>query len=111
MPAWSLYDFGDLVRFTARRAPETRYDLALAGTDQRVYQALVDAISERAAFLAPDELELMPFAGRLVTFMLGVRFLTTISQGRLLQDFPPRHNLDARACSSRWSTAWSRCMV
>jgi Ser/Thr protein kinase RdoA (MazF antagonist) len=96
MPAWSLYDFGDLVRFTAATSAEDETDLSLAGTDPRVYQALVDGYLESAQhFLAPDELELMPFSGRLVTFMLGVRFLTDYLAGDVyFKTSHPDHNLD-----------------
>ena len=33
MPAWSLYDFGDLVRFTAATSPEDETDLDRVGSD------------------------------------------------------------------------------
>jgi Ser/Thr protein kinase RdoA (MazF antagonist) len=77
MPAWSLYDFGDLVRFTAATSAEDERDLDLVGTDLELYAALVAGYLESArAFLQPREIELMPFAARLVTLMIGLRFLT-----------------------------------
>jgi hypothetical protein len=42
MPAYSLYDFGDLVRFTAATSAEDERDLALVGTDLETYRALAD---------------------------------------------------------------------
>ncbi len=96
MPAWSLYDFGDLVRFTAATSAEDETDLSLAGTDLCLYRALVDGYLETARhFLTPHEIELMPFAARLVTFALGVRFLTDHLAGDVyFKTSRPDHNLD-----------------
>lgn len=76
MPAYSLYDFGDLVRFTAATSSEDETDLAKAGTDLELYRALVEGYRASAgSFLTPLELQLMPFAARLVTLTIGMRFL------------------------------------
>jgi hypothetical protein len=82
MPAWSLYDFGDLVRFTAATSGEDERDLEKVGTDFRLYRALVNGYLENAReFLTPREIELMPYAARLVTFTIGLRFLTDYLDG------------------------------
>lgn len=82
MPAYSLYDFGDLVRFTAAMSAEDETDLAKVGTDIELYRALVDGYLEGAgSFLTREEIELMPFTARLVTFTIGVRFLTDYLAG------------------------------
>ncbi len=82
MPAWSLYDFGDLVRFTAATSREDEKDLEKVGTDFRLYRALVNGYLEKAReFLTPREIELMPYAARLVTFTIGLRFLTDYLNG------------------------------
>jgi Ser/Thr protein kinase RdoA (MazF antagonist) len=76
MPGYSLYDFGDLVRFTAATSAEDEPDPGKAGTDLVLYRALVDGYRDSAgAFLTPLEVELMPLAARLVTFTIGMRFL------------------------------------
>jgi len=76
MPAWSLYDFGDLVRFTAAKCAEDEPDVELAGVDVALYRAIVEGYLESAAaFLTPLEVELMPFAARIVTLTIGLRFL------------------------------------
>jgi hypothetical protein len=82
MPAYSLYDFGDLVRFTAATSREDETDLAKAGTDLELYRALVNGYLDGASgILTPLEIELMPFAARLVTFTIGMRFLTDYLAG------------------------------
>ena len=41
MPSYSLYDFGDLVRFTAATSEEDERDLSKVGMDLALYSALV----------------------------------------------------------------------
>ena len=96
MPAWSLYDFGDLVRFTAATCAEDERDLSRARMDLGLYRALAEGYLEHAgAFLTRQEIELMPLAARLVTFMLGVRFLTDHLAGDVyFRVARPGHNLD-----------------
>jgi hypothetical protein len=96
MPAWSLYDFGDLVRFTAARCREDETDLSRAGTNFELYRALVDGYLESAgSFLTVDEVELMPLAGRLVTLTVGMRFLADhIAGDRYFKVHHEGHNLE-----------------
>ena len=76
MPSYSLYDFGDLVRFTAATSAEDETDMSKVGTDLGLYRALVNGYLESAgAFLTGEEIELMPFSARLVTLTIGLRFL------------------------------------
>lgn len=77
MPGWSLYDFGDLVRFTAATAAEDEVDLSKVGLDMELYQALATGWMESThTFMTDDEVELMPFSACLVTLTIGIRFLT-----------------------------------
>ncbi len=96
MPAWSLYDFGDLVRFTAATSTEDERELDRVGTDLDRYRALCDGYLDAASgFLTPAEIARMPFAARLVTFTIGLRFLTDHLAGdvyfKIARD---GHNLD-----------------
>lgn len=76
MPGYSLFDFGDLVRFTAATADEDERDLDRVGVDLELYGALRDGYLERAAgFLSSFEIAHMPIAARVVTLTLGARFL------------------------------------
>jgi Ser/Thr protein kinase RdoA (MazF antagonist) len=96
MPGYSLYDFGDLVRFTAACSKEDETDLHRVGTDPELFRALVDGYLESAAgFLTDDELRLMPFAARLVTFTIGLRFLADHLNGDVyFKVGRENHNLD-----------------
>ncbi len=96
MPAYSLYDFGDLVRFTAATSAEDAVDLADAGVDLELYRALVDGYLQTAAcFLTPEEVRLMPFAARLVTLTIGLRFLADHLAGDVYFKVAREgHNLD-----------------
>ena len=96
MAAYSLYDFGDLVRFTAATSAEDEPDLTKAGTDLALYRALVEGyLTSAGTFLTPAERELMPFAARLVTLTIGLRFLADHLNGDVYFKVAREgHNLD-----------------
>ena len=76
MPGFALYDFGDLVRFTAATTAEDERDLDKVGMDLELYRALAAGYVDTASsFLTEDELEHMPLSARLVTWTIGARFL------------------------------------
>jgi hypothetical protein len=96
MPGYSLYDFGDLVRFTAATSDEDERDLDQVGTDLGLYRQLVNGYLEgtRGA-LSKVEIELMPFAARLVTYTIGLRFLADHLAGDVyFKVHREGHNLD-----------------
>ncbi|MFH0945649.1 MAG: aminoglycoside phosphotransferase family protein [Planctomycetota bacterium] len=96
MPAYSLYDFGDLVRFTAATACEDERDLARVGVDMKLYQALARGYLDQAGpFLTEEEVELMPLSAKVVTLTIGVRFLTDHLNGDVyFKVSRPGQNLD-----------------
>jgi len=82
MPGYSLYDWGDLVRFTAAMSREDEADSSKIGTDAKLYAALESGYLDQASgFLTDKEIELMPFAARLVTLTIGMRFLADYLRG------------------------------
>lgn len=96
MPGYSLYDFGDLVRFTAATSTEDEQDQDKVGTDLSLYRELVNGYLEgtRGA-LSDKEIELMPFAARLVTYTIGLRFLADHLAGDVyFKVHRAGHNLD-----------------
>jgi len=99
MPGYSLYDFGDLVRFTAATSREDEQDLSKAGVDLELYGALVCGYLEGiGGSLNDEERALMPFAARLVTLTIGMRFLADHLAGDVYFKVSREgHNLD-RAC-------------
>jgi Ser/Thr protein kinase RdoA (MazF antagonist) len=96
MPGYSLYDFGDLVRFTAATSTEDESDLDRVEMDLDLYRALASGYLEHASdFLTQDEVQHMPFAARLVTFTVGLRFLADHLAGDVYFKIAhPGHNLD-----------------
>ena len=96
MPGVSLYDFGDLVRFTAATCREDEADLDAVDMDLDLYRALAEGYLDHAAdFLTPAEIEWMPFAAQWVTLTVGVRFLTDYLAGDVyFKTSRPGHNLD-----------------
>jgi len=82
MPGSVLYDFGDMVRTTTTRTPEDEPDLSKVEMDIDYFEALVNGYLETASsFLTPKEKELLPLSGKLITFEIGLRFLTDYLQG------------------------------
>ena len=96
MPGYSLYDFGDLVRFTAATSDEDERDLSKVGTDLNLYRAIVDGYLDGTnGTLSNVEVELMPFAARLVTYTIGLRFLADHLAGDVyFKVSRNNHNLD-----------------
>jgi Ser/Thr protein kinase RdoA (MazF antagonist) len=96
MPGSALYDFGDLVRTSTSPAAEDETDLSKVQMQFPMFEALVKGYLESAnGFLAPKEKELLPFAGKLITFEIGLRFLTDWLEGDIYFKIKrPTHNLD-----------------
>jgi len=100
MPGSSLYDFGDMVRTTTSFAAEDETDLSRVKVELEMFRALAEGYLEEARdFLTPPELDLLVFSGRLITFTIGLRFLTDFLEGDVyFRVHRPGHNLDrARA--------------
>ena len=96
MPGSVLYDFGDLVRTSTSPAAEDETDLAKVRMQLPMFAALVKGYLESTSgFLTPKEKELLPFAGKLITFEIGLRFLTDWLEGDTYFKIKrPTHNLD-----------------
>ena len=96
MPGSALYDFGDLVRTSTSPAAEDETDLSLVRMQLPMFEALVRGyLASARGFLTPREKELLPFAGKLITFEIGLRFLTDWLEGdTYFKVKRPGHNLD-----------------
>lgn len=100
MPGFSLYDFGDLVRTATRRAPEDETELAKIDVDAELFAAVAQGyLLEMGPHLTPAERRLLVVSGQLITFEVGMRFLTDYLEGDVyFRVHHPDHNL-ARARS------------
>jgi len=96
MPGTSLFDVGDLIRTVTTRAAEDEPDLLKVEFDLVFFEALLGGyLSEAEKFLTPPELELICEAGRNITQIMGLRFLTDYIEGdRYYHIARPDHNLD-----------------
>lgn len=96
MPGSSLYDFGDAIRYGANTAAEDEKDLSKVSLDLNLYKQYVKGYLKYAGkSLVEKEIELLPFAAKLLTFECGIRFLADYIDGDVYfnTDYP-EHNLD-----------------
>ena len=96
MPGLSLYDFGDMVRTSVSPAAEDEMDLTKVQARTNVFRALVKGYLEGAqGCLTAKEIELLPFSGMLITYEIGLRFLTDYLEGDVyFRTHRENHNLD-----------------
>jgi Ser/Thr protein kinase RdoA (MazF antagonist) len=82
MPGCSLYDFGDMVRSATSSAREDERDLSQVRMQLPTFKALAKGyLATAGQFLGKRERELLAFSARLITFELGLRFLTDYLDG------------------------------
>jgi Ser/Thr protein kinase RdoA (MazF antagonist) len=96
MPGCALYDFGDMVRTTTSPTLEDELDLAKVQMRMPMFKALARGYLETAGpFLTKAERALIAFSGKLITFTIGIRFLTDFLSGdTYFRVHRPFHNLD-----------------
>ncbi|MGQ9470094.1 MAG: phosphotransferase enzyme family protein [Candidatus Aminicenantales bacterium] len=96
MPGSPLYDFGDLVRTATCQAAEDEVDLGRVKLDLEFFRAVAEGyLSQTADLLMPAEKELLFLAGKLITFTIGLRFLTDYLEGDVYFKISrPEHNLE-----------------
>ena len=96
MPGLVLYDFGDMVRTTTSTAMEDEQDLSKVSLQFPMFEALVRGyLSTAGGFLTREENEYLAFSGKLITFEIGIRFLTDYLVGdTYFKIHRNGHNLD-----------------
>ena len=96
MPGFALYDFGDLVRTTTISCAEDEQDLSRVQMRLPLYEALINGyLSSAGSFLTECEKDHLAFSGKLVTFTIGIRFLTDYLNGdTYFKIHRDGHNLD-----------------
>jgi Ser/Thr protein kinase RdoA (MazF antagonist) len=96
MPGLAAYDFGDMVRTTTSRAMEDEQDLSKVTMEFPMFEALVRGYLESAGgFLTREEKRHLAFSGKLITFEIGLRFLTDYLNGdTYFKVHREGHNLD-----------------
>ena len=96
MPGSALYDFGDMVRTTTSPTLEDEQDLSKVQMRLPMFKALARGYLESAGtFLTKNERALIAFSGKLITFTIGIRFLTDYLSGdTYFRVHRAQHNLD-----------------
>ena len=96
MPGLALYDFGDMVRTTTSPAKEDERDLSKVQMQMPMFEALVCGYcAEAGEFLTKAEKQHLAFSGKLITFEIGIRFLTDFLAGDVyFKVHRDGHNLD-----------------
>jgi hypothetical protein len=96
MPGSVLYDFGDMVRTTTSPTLEDEKDLSKVVMQMPMFESLAHGYLESAApFLTEAERAYLVFSGKLITFTIGLRFLTDFLSGdKYFRIHRPEHNLD-----------------
>ena len=96
MPGLVAYDFGDAIRFGAASAAEDERDLSKMYMDITKFAAFTRGYLETMRpVITARELELLPFAARLMTYECGIRFLTDHLNGdTYFRIHRAGHNLD-----------------
>jgi Ser/Thr protein kinase RdoA (MazF antagonist) len=95
MPGFVLSDIGDFIRTGANTGAEDDENLDNVGVDMEIFKAYTLGYMEAArSFLTPLEISLLPYGGRLLTYMQTVRFLTDYLNGDTYYKIHhPEHNL------------------
>ncbi len=95
MPGLSLFDFGDIVRTTVSDTDEDEMDLEKVRVDLNRFSAVLRGFLEGAgSFLNETERAHLVFSGKLITLIIGTRFLTDYLAGDVyFHVHRPDHNL------------------
>jgi Ser/Thr protein kinase RdoA (MazF antagonist) len=95
MPGFVLSDIGDFIRTGANTGAEDDVNLDRVNVNMDIFKAYTRGYMETAkSFLTPTEIGLLPYGGRLLTYMQTVRFLTDHINGDIYYKIhKPNHNL------------------
>jgi hypothetical protein len=110
MPGLVLYDFGDLCRTAACARAEDERDLGEVEMRLDMFEAIARGYQATAGgFLIPPETEHLAFSAGLITFEVGMRFLTDHLLGdRYFKIERPGQNLDRARAQFRLVESFER---
>ena len=82
MPGYVHYDFGDSIRTSTNTGAEDDPDLTKVEMDIRLFEGYTKGfLEETRKTLTPVELDHLALAGKLLPYMIGLRFLTDYVDG------------------------------
>ncbi len=96
MPGTVLFDFGDMIRTFTSPAEEDETDLSKVVLRLDIFEAMATGyLSELKELLTKTEINNLVFGGKIMTFMIGLRFLTDYLEGDVYyKTSRENHNLD-----------------
>jgi len=94
MPGFVLSDIGDFIRTACNMGAEDDENLDRIQVNMEIFKAYLRGYMETAkSFLTPLEIKMLPYGGRLLTYMQTVRFLTDYLNGDIYYKIhSPKHN-------------------
>ncbi|MDR1951123.1 MAG: aminoglycoside phosphotransferase family protein [Bacteroidales bacterium] len=94
MPGFVLSDIGDFIRTACNTGKEDDENLDNIHVNLEIFKAYARGYMETAkSFLTPLEIQMLPYGGRLLTYMQTVRFLTDYLNGDTYYKIhSPKHN-------------------
>lgn len=82
MPGYIHYDFGDSIRTSTNTGNEDEKDLSLVEMNIQLFEAFSKGfLGETKSFLEHEEINNLAFSGKMMTFIIGLRFLTDYIDG------------------------------
>ena len=95
MPGFSLYDFGDAIRFGGNTTKEDDDNLDNINISLELFESYAEGfLSASAKALTIDEVENLAFSAKLMTLECGIRFLSDYLDGDVyFRTHYPDHNL------------------
>lgn len=96
MPGFSIFDYGDSIRFGANTAEEDETDLSKVSLSLPLFEVYTKGFLEGSqGRLTKTEIELLPYGAKMMTLECGMRFLTDYLQGDVYFHVSREgHNLD-----------------
>ena len=95
MPGLCAYDFGDAIRFGANTAVEDEADLSKVHFSMDMFRAWTEGyLAEAGDALCAEEIRTLPLGAWMMTYEVGIRFLTDYLEGDVyFHTAYPEHNI------------------
>ncbi len=98
MPGYFIYDLGDLVRTCVPPVSEEEKDLSKVVFRKDIYKALLSGyLSEMQETMTTEEERAAPFAGKMMTYIMALRFLADFLRGNTYYHITYPHQNKVRA--------------
>ena len=96
MPGFSIFDYGDSIRFGANTAEEDEKDLSKVSLSLPLFEVYTKGFLEGSeGRLTEAEIEMLPYGAKMMTLECGMRFLTDYLEGDVYFHVSREgHNLD-----------------